>query len=190
MRLREFINEMLPITFSVMSETGHQGHCILTSRVLDHVFYAVDVGSEPLCVDYEVANPAANAHLKAGGSRDRLRGEAHIIMTGSGKSGVYDHHVVTLIPFSDSSIIVDPSIVQTGWKIPHVEMNMIILNMPYPLPASHSVEVNGSLLTYTFHPSIKDFTDNEQWKDDEPARGKAEEILRRMGFLEVQTSET
>lgn len=182
MKVDQFVDEMLPILFEVMNTTGQGGHCILVSKVLDLIFGSVGMRSEPLCVDYEVANPAAVKHLKAGGSSDTLRGAAFVGRTGTGEFGMYDHHVVTLIPFDTTATLIDPSIIQVTRTVPDVDIPMIVLDLSYPLPRVKSIEVSGSRITYTFLPDLRDFAENSQWTDDEPANGQARAILRHMGL--------
>ena len=181
----QFIDRLLPASFQVLNSTGQAGHCILVARVLDLVFKVIEIPSEPLCLDYEVANPPAVEHLDAGGSPHTLLGDAYIGGTGSGRSGMYDHHVVTLLPFDTTATILDLAIIQVARTIPGVEMSPVVLDLPFPLPRSRSFEVHGSRVTYSFLPGVDDFKQNGQWSDVESARYRAAKILRQIGLADA-----
>ena len=135
MNVDEFVDELLPILFKVMNSTGQACHCILVSKVLDLIFGAVGIKSEPICVDYEFANPAAVDHMKSGGSPETCQGSAFIGRTGTGESGMYDHHVVTLIPRGKTAALIDPTIIQVMKTFPDVDIPMIVMDdLQYPVP--------------------------------------------------------
>ena len=188
MTISEFNLAMLPELVAVLDETGQAGHCILTARVLDCLYTAIGQNAYPLRVDFEVANPAAVHYLNAGGSPETLTGDAIIARTGSGKSGMYDHHVVTVITLESHLVIVDPAIIRLSWTVPGVDMNVVTLNMPDPLPENFVIEINGAQLTYFFQPGETDFMSNEQWADCSPAAEKAREVLTRIGYDEAAES--
>lgn len=179
MSLGGVVDKVLGHLFEVMSPDGHAGHCILVSRTLDHVFGRLGIESYPMCVDYEVLNPAALAHVNSGGDLHILTGAAFAGRTGTGRSGMYDHHVVTAIPDEPRCLIVDPAITEVWRAIPGLHLPTIMLDMSFPLPPSHSLEVHGCRLTYHFRPELTDFQKNYQWTSETAAR-YARTILQRL----------
>ena len=176
-RTEEVAGRLLPALFAEMNSTGHAGHCILVSRVVDLVFKELGVPSEPLCVDYQFANAAAVRQMAQG--RD-LEPPAMVGQTGSGAFEGYDHHVVTLVRDDTMALFLDPAIIQIERHMPSVSIPPVMVTLPWPQDAPLALDVGEGRLTYSFRPEQKDFMDNEQWTDVVKARARAMAVLQRM----------
>jgi hypothetical protein len=181
MEVDNFIDELMGPLFEVLNETGHAGHCILSASVLDRVFSEVGVSSEPAGIDYAVMNPTATRHVKSGGGLDSMPEGGYVAKTGTGESGMYDHHVVTLVPSGGTATLIDPSIIRVEQSVPGVQMQMIIMDdLSYPPPAEKTLEVNDCFVIYNFESEVADFRENDQW-GNELAEEKATEVINRLG---------
>ena len=177
-RAESVASRLLPALFQEMNRTGHAGHCLFVSRVLNLVFEELGVRSEPLCVDYEFANAAAVQQMAEG--RD-LQAPAIVAKTGSGGYDGFDHHVVTLIRDNSMALLLDPTIIQIEKHLPDVSLPPIIMiTLPWPRETPLPIEVGGGRLTYFFSSDYKSFRDNDQWTDVDEAKARANEVLRSM----------
>lgn len=175
------IDTVVPAIFDELNKTGHAGHCILAARVLSQVLSAVGTTSHPMCVDYEYLNAEAVRQVGAGRPLDKLTGDAFAGRTGTGGAGMYDHHVVTIIPEGKTATLLDPAIVQVVRTIPGADLPpLIITDLPLPLPAQRGFLIGGQNLIYTFRPDLVDFKNNEQWTDEAAATVRSSAVLKRL----------
>jgi hypothetical protein len=175
------LDAVVPAVFEELNKTGHAGHCILTARVLDQVLSAVAIPSQPMCVDYQFLNARAVRQVQAGRALDELTGDAFAGRTGTGGSGMYDHHVVTIVPHGKTATLLDPAIVQVTRSIPGASLPpLIITDLPFPPPAERGFLIEGQNLVYTFRPDILDFMGNKQWADEKAAAVYSSAVLMRL----------
>ncbi len=181
MTLIAILDAIVPAVFDELNRTGHAGHCVLTARVLGQVLSAVGIDSQPMCVDYEFLNAEAVRQVSAGRPLSELTGDAFAGRTGTGGSGMYDHHVVTIVPQGQTATLLDPAIVQVSRTIPGASLPpLIITDLPFPPPAQRGFVIGGQNLVYTFRPDLVDFMRNVQWTDEQAAAVRSAAVLTRL----------
>ncbi|MEX1257370.1 MAG: hypothetical protein WEG36_07120 [Gemmatimonadota bacterium] len=176
-RAESLARRLLPALFAEMNRTGHAGHCIYVSRVIDLVFNEYGVRSEPLCVDFEFANASAIQQMAEGRA---LEPPAMIAKTGSETFDGYLHHVVTLVRDGPMALLLDPTIIQLERHLLDVTIPPVMITLPWPRVDPLLVDIGGGCLTYSFRPRDEVFKTNEQWSDLSDAKARAAAVLRQM----------